>query len=103
MKKIIDGKRYDTEKAEEIDFFWNGLCSGDFRSVAETLYKSSKGAFFLYGKGGAMTKYAESHGDAFTEGEDIIPLTESEAFDWLECCGKVDSIEKYFADRIAEA
>lgn len=56
MKKIINGKMYNTETATELGNFWNGLSTNDFRNLSETLYRKKNGEFFLYGQGGAMTE-----------------------------------------------
>lgn len=50
MKKIINGKKYDTESAQEICSRSSGHY-GDFHRVAETLYRKKTGEFFLYGEG----------------------------------------------------
>ena len=73
MKKIINGKRYDTETAN--------LCGntsysyrGDFHFWREELYQKRTGEFFLYGEGGPMTKYSVSTGqNTWSGGEKIIP------------------------------
>lgn len=52
MKKIINGKMYNTETATELGDFWNGLSTSDFRNLSETLYRKKNGEFFLYGQGG---------------------------------------------------
>ena len=59
MKKVINGKRYDTDTATLMgsDSFSN---SRDFRHWIEELYRKNNGEYFLYGKGGAMTKYAKA-------------------------------------------
>ncbi len=104
MKAIIDGKRYNTETARVIANYSNGLGSSDFRNVSETLYRTNKGAFFLAGEGGAMTKYAEGNGNNTWGSEKIIVMTDDEALNWLE--GKridPDVIEKEFPDLIEEA
>lgn len=31
MKKIINGKEYDTDTAKEVGSLWNGIGAGDFR------------------------------------------------------------------------
>lgn len=84
MKKVIDGKRYDTDTAQVC-----GECSygypGDFNHVSETLYMKRTGEFFLYGEGGPRSKYAESVSmNEWTGGERITPLTEDEAKAWAE-------------------
>lgn len=69
MKKTINRKVYNTDTAIEVkrntvSYF------GDPAGYEEILYKTAKGAFFVYGVGGAESKYAEP---------DITPVTEEEA------------------------
>lgn len=85
MNKIIGGKKYDTETAKYLANWANGYAHNDPHYVAESLYRKRTGEFFLYGEGGAMTKYAETIADNLPdEGEQIIPLTDDEAKDWAE-------------------
>ena len=42
MKKIINGKKYDTETAKMVCDYYNGLPSTDFRSFSAELYKKGK-------------------------------------------------------------
>lgn len=43
MKKIINGKMYNTETATKLGDFWNGLSKSDFRQLSETLYRKKNG------------------------------------------------------------
>ena len=84
MKKIINGRRYDTDSAKFMaeDCYSNRT---DFGYWHETLYRKSTGEFFLHGEGGAATKYAESVGqNQWSGGERIIPLTLAAAKKWAE-------------------
>ena len=38
MKKIINGRKYDTETAKEIGYWSNGYPCSDFNHCNETLY-----------------------------------------------------------------
>lgn len=82
MKKIINGKLYDTDKAR----YLGGDSAGDgFSSWSEELYQKRTGEFFLYGEGGPMTKYAETvSGNTWTGGEKIMPLSLDAARQWAE-------------------
>ena len=85
MKKIINGKKYDTATAEFLASWWNGLASNDFAHCSEELYRKRTGEFFLYGEGGPMTEYRRTIGqNEWSGGEDITPLTEAEARKWVE-------------------
>ena len=76
MKKIINGKKYDTTTATRI------ACDTNFRgSITETdyytsdLFKKKTGEYFVYDFGNKWSKQA---------GEKITPLTEQEAKQWCE-------------------
>ena len=101
MRAIIDGKRYDTDTATCVAGYWNGLGKSDFRCLEEDLYRTPKGAWFLAGKGGALTAYAKPWGDGTTGGEAIRPLADDEARRWLEARNEVEAIEAHF--KIEEA
>lgn len=100
---IIDGKRYNPATAEEVAHYWNGLGGSDFRNLSETLYRTKKGQFFLLGKGGAMTKYAESQGNSSWGSSRCEVLSDAEAFSWLEEHEETAALEAYFSDRIQDA
>lgn len=82
MKKIINGKLYNTETATEVCSWSNGYFSGDFRMVSETIFRKKTGEYFLYGWGGALSEYAETFGNNSTAGETIIPLTYDAFKEW---------------------
>lgn len=95
MKKIINSKLYDTEKAKCVGEWSNNRGYSDFSHVEEELYRKRTGEFFLFGKGGPMTQYAKSCGDnSWTGGFEIIPLSAGKAREWAE--------EKLSADDYAE-
>lgn len=82
MKKIINNKLYDTETAREIDYYQYSS-SSDFYYVYEALYKKRTGEYFLYGEGGAMSKYSVSCGNRqYSGSSEIIPLSKEEAKEW---------------------
>jgi hypothetical protein len=84
MKKIINGRLYDTETAKELggDRYSNRR---NFHHWAETLYKKRTGEFFIYGEGGPLSKYAEAVGlNEWSGGERIMPLSYAEAQEWAE-------------------
>ncbi len=84
MKRVINGKVYDTKTAEVIHSISDGY-AGDFRAYAETLYRTKKGAWFLRGEGGPMTRWATGHSDgSLSGGEGVVPMTDHEALQWCE-------------------
>ena len=98
MKKIINGRKYDTETAKEVGCWSNGYPCSDFNHCKETLYLKKTGEYFLYGEGGALTQYARSVFGGTTGGSRIIPMTEESAKEWtmehLEC----DECEALFGE-----
>lgn len=85
MKKIINGKVYDTKTAKELGSWSNMADYGNFSQFSETLYRKKTGEFFLHGEGGPMTKYAVAKGsNGWRGGERIMPLSFSEARKWAE-------------------
>ena len=96
MKKIINGKKYDTNTATEIGEIGFGRY-GDFRYYSETLYKKTTGEFFLVGEGGPLSKYrVETGTNSWCGGTKLIPLNLDEAKAWVEenCDG--DTYEDLF-------
>jgi len=84
MKKIINGKLYDTSTATLISSAEYSY-PGDFSHWREELYRKKTGEFFLYGKGGPMSKYSRKIGqNEWSGGEKIHPLTLREAQEWAE-------------------
>ena len=84
MKKIIDGKLYDTTTAGKIACCYEELPTAP-NFLQETLYRKKTGEFFLHGKGGAESKYAKLRGGKqWCGAEAIIPLSYESAQSWAE-------------------
>lgn len=98
MKKIINGKKYDTQTAKAVGEYSNGYSYSDFNYVRETLYLKKTDEFFLYGEGGAMTRYHERVGNCCTNGEAIIPLTRKKAMMWAEENMTAEEYEEIFGE-----
>ena len=89
---------YDTETAEKIEEWDNGLY-GDFRTCEEILYKKKTGEYFINGSGGALSKYSIACGNNGCCGSsDIIPLTKDDAKIWMETKGNPDNYIKEFGE-----
>lgn len=85
MKKIINGKVYDTEKAKKVASWYSSYARNDFNYYEEELYKKKTGEFFLYGEGNAASPYSRRCGqNEWCGGEKIVPLTFKEAQEWAE-------------------
>jgi hypothetical protein len=104
MKKIVNGVRFDTEKAIEIGSESYGY-GGDFRQWEATLYVTPKSRrYFLAGSGGPMSRFAQSAGqNEWTGGSDLIPMSQSEALEWAEQNLQSEDFEDHFADVIEDA
>lgn len=97
MKKVIGGKKYDTKTAKEVASTSSPESKSDFKHWEETLYKKHTGEYFIYGRGNAASKYAESCGNSeWDPGEKIIPLTYEAAQKWAEQYCDADSYESEF-------
>ncbi len=103
MKKIINAKLYDTATAEKLAEKWNGLNTSDVRNFRETLFKTKKGSYFLYGEGGAATRWAKKNGNSLDAGRNIIQMDKWKAMEWLAKNDFPEVIEKEFPDLIKEA
>jgi len=101
MKKIINGKRYDTDTATLIGSAGYGY-PGDLEYWAEDLYRKKTGEFFLYGEGGPKSIYSRRTGqNQWSGGAEIRPLSLQEAQEWAEEHLNADEYEEVFG-RIEE-
>lgn len=99
MKKIINGKVYNTETAKCCAEYEPSGNRRDFHWFCETLYLKKNGEFFLHGEGGAASSYAESCGlNEWCGGEKIVPLTYEEAAQWAEKHLDGDEYEGIFGE-----
>ena len=96
MKKIINGRLYDTSTAKRIGSYDNGYCGSDFEHYSETLYRKKTGEYFLYGVGGAMSKYSQPCGRDMSGGDEIVPYTEGKAKAWAEAYMNADAYMELF-------
>ncbi len=98
MKRIINGRRYDTETAKLVGYT-SYSTPGDFNYWCEDLYLKRTGEFFIHGQGGPMSKYSQTIGEnQWTGGHEIIPLSLSEAKKWAEKYLSGDEYEKIFGE-----
>lgn len=104
MKQIIDGLRYDTNKADLVGEWGNNLSRTNFDYCFESLYKTQSGRYFLAGEGGAKSKYGvKVDNNSWSEGSRITPLSKAEALQWAESNLSSEAIEEYFNDSIKDA
>ena len=114
MKAIINGKRFDTEKAILIGSHSSKhkLTKYDDDEKSEgaiaynweaSLYRTPQSnRFFLAGEGVAYSSLGLTRSTG-GERERIVPITKREAFMWAENFLTQDEIESGFADLIEEA
>ena len=74
MKQIIKRVTYNTDTSDIIGGHNVGKY-GDADGYEEKLYRTKRGAYFLYGLGGVESKYTK---------ETILPLTALEAKAWKQ-------------------
>lgn len=101
MKKIINGKMYNTETADSIGYYSNGDDMGNFNWYAETLCRKKNGEFFLYAEGGPASPYGVSCDPSdrwFRSGSTIVPMTIDEAKCWAERCIDADKYIEVFGE-----
>jgi hypothetical protein len=104
MKRVINGKLYNTETAEAVFENESRHYRSDFKWFEETLYKTKKGAWFIAGEGGPMSHYSAQSGNSYTYGFGLRVLTPNEALAYLEENeADPDIIAEHFRDKIEEA
>ena len=96
MKKVINGKLYNTQTAQSHASRDNHCLPNDFHYVEEPLYRKKTGEFFLYACGGALSIYAEHFARGSRGSSRIVPLTEAEAREWAESYADADSYIEIF-------
>ena len=104
MKAIINGFRYNTQKAALIGEARHGL-GGDLSHWEAGLYVTPRARrFFLAGNGGPMTRWGKPTTGGGTRGGDgIIPMIREDAMEWAEQNLTTDEVEGTFGDMIEEA
>ena len=115
MKRILDGKTYNTGTATHICEVSNIRPRSDFQSEQRArsfyqnsdLYVTKNGAYFLAGSGGPSTRFAREVDGWLSGGSGIIPLTKSEACDVVERECRTDEdadlIQEFFGDILEDA
>jgi len=99
MKRVIEGKVYNTDTSERV---CNLECSNrsqrDFGWHDTTLYKTKNGRFFVSGEGGPRSMWAESVGNGWRSGEGLRAVTADAAREYMEAahCSAEELIEAGF-------
>ncbi len=99
MKKIINGKVYDTATAQCVGEWSNGYTRRVPMWHEESLFRKRTGEFFIFGEGGPRSQYAKEVGvRQWSSGERIMPLTWVEAREWAEEKLDADEYEGIFGE-----
>lgn len=82
MKKIIQGRTYNTDTATLVMEWSAGGCSSDRYWEETGLYQTRSGHFFLAGEGGPSTVWATNDGNNnWGTGSGILPISPKEALE----------------------
>lgn len=104
MKKIIDGKAYDSDTAKVVAAHVVDTSSDKEEWVTEKLLVKRTGEYFLYGCGGSLTRYAVADGMGWKAGERITPCTKEYAMSWAEpYMTKEEYEEEFITEHIKSA
>lgn len=95
--QIINGKRYDINRATILYNWNNRKLESDPDYLSESLYRKKTGEYFLYGIGGANTRYGVWEGVTGRAGDKIMPLTPAEARLWVESHATADEYAEIFS------
>jgi len=98
MRKIINNRIYDTDKAHLVGEYDNGSLPTDSEYIAEALYRKKTGEYFLHGEGGPRTMYACTRGSRWSSGERIMPYDYDAAMEWAQEHLSVDAYEQEFGE-----
>lgn len=98
MKKIINGRLYNTDTATFIaSCGWGN--PDDFEYYCDRLYRKKTGEFFLFGEGGPYSKYGGwADEENLVSGKIVRPMSEDAAKKWLENQGDVDKYIELFGE-----
>lgn len=96
MRKIIDKKVFDTDKAEMVCGLTCTSYSSDFGWHDTDLYRTESGIWFLAGRGNAFSMWGKPAAGGKISGEGIRVLGDDEALEILEAEDQVSAIKMYF-------
>lgn len=86
MRRVYDGITYDNNQATYLAQWdnYDTMGRGSFQSCHEELYITKCGRFFLWGNGGAMTRWnAPVSLGGIGTGIDLLPLSDDDAKEWV--------------------
>ena len=87
MRKVIQGKTYRTHTAQLIVTLPCPFPHTDSKWHETRLYRNQRGAYFLAGKGGTLSRWAKITPRGAIEGEGIAPISKDEALAYAKYAG----------------
>jgi len=87
MTKVINGKTYRSHTAQLIVTLPRHFSKTDNRWQETRLYRNQRGAYFLAGEGGALSRWAQSTPNGAIHGEGIEPISKDEALVYAKYAG----------------
>lgn len=98
MKKIIEGRVYNTETAKLLgEFSYSN--SRDFNHFTEELYRTKSGAYFIHGEGGPASRYSKQvEQNSWTGGQEIRAVSPQGARAWAEANLTADEYAEIFGE-----
>ena len=104
MKEVVNGVRYDTDKALYLGEVYHGEPGGlDYWEAGLYVTPRSR-RFFLAGEGGPMTAWAMPiPGGGVSGSWGIIPISRQEALELAEEFLDPETVEEFFGDMIEDA
>jgi hypothetical protein len=99
MKKIINGKMYNTDTAECVASFAEDCSINDFKYYEEDLFRKKTGEYFLYGSGNQLSKYRNGvFNKELWKNQDITLVSEERAMKWVEEFCDADTYIQLFGE-----
>lgn len=98
MRKIIEGKSYDTDTAALVGEWSAECCPTDFEWFREELYRKRTGEYFVWGEGGPQSRYAVHRYGSWSGSEAITPISYEDARKWAERHLTADEYESEFGE-----
>ncbi len=87
MKKVINGKTYRTHTAQLLVTLPSYFPQTDNKWHETRLYRTHRGAYFLAGEGGSLSRWAKITPRGAIPGEGIEPLSKDEARAFAQYAG----------------
>lgn len=99
MKYIINGFRYDTDRADIVARYEAPYQETDLHYYYEELYIKPQGGWFLAGHGNELSRYARGPVECREPGEKVFPLLgDDEAISWLYETGNDEILNDFFPE-----